>query len=48
MHGFGISIHIALLWSAGIRASTLYKHIAPLERKIGSINFNRKPMELNT
>ena len=28
-----VSIHIALRWSARIRRITLYRHIAPLERK---------------
>ena len=28
-----LAIHIALLWSTGIRRIAFYRHIAPLERK---------------
>ncbi len=40
-----LAIHIALLWSAGIRRLPFYRHIAPLERKAESLNLNDRPMD---
>ena len=54
LQGDSLYTHIALLpdksgFKAGARkldVSTFYRHIAPLEQKVKSISFNRKPMDL--
>ena len=38
-------MHIALLWSAVVGGVAVYRHIAPLERRVEFFNFNGKPME---